>query len=248
MSLRKDRTRLDVLIFERGFAASREKAQAMILAGEVLVNGVTAAKAGQPVSRDAAIEIHSRMQKYASRGGFKLEGALRDFSIDATGKICLDLGSSNGGFTDCLLQHGAARVFAVDVNVDQLDWKLQKDPRVIRIKRNARELTDRDLAEKVTLAVADVSFISVTKILPAAIPLAETNCDFLILVKPQFELQREDIGPGGIVSDPALHQRAIESVEVAAKTAGLSVLGMKESQVPGAEGNQEFFLHVRKTE
>lgn len=248
MSLRKDRSRLDVLIFERGFAASREKAQAMILAGEVLVNGVTAAKAGQPVSRDAAIEIHSRMQKYASRGGFKLEGALRDFSIDATGKICLDLGSSNGGFTDCLLQHGAARVFAVDVNVDQLDWKLQKDPRVIRIKRNARELTDRDLAEKVTLAVADVSFISVTKILPAAIPLAETNCDFLILVKPQFELQREDIGPGGIVSDPALHQRAIESVEVAAKKAGLSVLGRKASQVPGAEGNQEFFLHVRKTE
>lgn len=248
MSSSKDRTRLDVLIFERGLAASREKAQAMILAGEVLVNGTMAAKAGQAVSRGVSIEIKSRIQKYASRGGFKLEGALRDFAIDAAKRVCMDLGSSNGGFTDCLLQHGASRVYAVDVNVDQLDWKLQQHSRVIRIKRNARELTTEDLPELVALVVADVSFISVTKILPAAIPLADANCDFLILIKPQFELQREDIGPGGIVSDPKLHERAIEAVRVAALELGLSVTGVKASQLAGAEGNQEFFLHARKTD
>jgi len=195
MTPRKDRIRLDVLIFERGFASSREKAQAMILAGEVLVNGAAAAKAGQPVARDAVLEIHSRIQKYVSRGGFKLEGALQDFSVATDGKVCLDLGSSNGGFTDCLLQYGASRVYAVDVNVDQLDWKLLQDSRVIRIKRNARELVPKDLPEKVSLVVADVSFISVTKILPATIPLTEPGSDLLILIKPQFELQREDIGP-----------------------------------------------------
>src|SRR6266853_6293502 len=153
MTLRKERVRLDVLIYERGLAASREKAQAMILAGEVLVNGVAAAKAGQAVARDAAIAIHSRMKQYASRGGFKLEGALRDFSVDVSGRVCLDLGSSNGGFTDCLLQHGAARVYAVDVNVEQLDWKLQQDARVIRIKKNAREMRVDDLPETVDIVV-----------------------------------------------------------------------------------------------
>jgi 23S rRNA (cytidine1920-2'-O)/16S rRNA (cytidine1409-2'-O)-methyltransferase len=247
MPTKKNRARLDVLIFERGLAASREKAQAMILAGEVVVNGSVATKAGQQVVHDAAIEIHSRMQKYVSRGGFKLEGALRDFAVDAAGKVCLDLGSSNGGFTDCLLQHGAARVYAVDVNVDQLDWKLQQDVRVIRIKRNAREIQSGDLPEAVNLVVADVSFISVTKILAAVVPLAEAGSDFLILIKPQFELRREDIGPGGIVSDPLLHDRAITSVRAAAEGLGLQALGVKPSQLTGAEGNQEFFLYTRKT-
>src|SRR5712672_3139517 len=175
MTTRNERAREDVLVFERGLAASREKAQAMILAGEVLVNGVAAAKAGQAVLRDAIIQVNSRIHKYVSRGGFKLEGALQDFAIEVTGKICLDLGSSNGGFTDCLLQHGAARVYAVDVNVEQLDWKLQQDARVIRIKKNARELVAEDLPEKANLVVADVSFISVTKILPAVLPLAEAG-------------------------------------------------------------------------
>lgn len=247
MAPRKDRARLDVLIFERGLASSREKAQAMILAGEVRVNGAAASKAGQAVAHDAAIEIHSRMQKYVSRGGFKLEGALRDFPVEAKAKICLDLGASNGGFTDCLLQNGAARIYAVDVNVDQLDWKLQQDSRVVRIKRNARELQIEDLPEKAGLVVADVSFISVTKILPAAAALAENGADFLILIKPQFELRREDIGVGGIVCDPELHQRAIDSVRSAAVALGLSDLGVKPSQLAGAEGNQEFFLHARKT-
>jgi len=247
MTTRKDRARLDVLIVERGLAPSREKAQAMILAGEVRVNGMAAAKAGQAVPQDASIEIHSRIQKYVSRGGFKLEGALKDFGVEVRGKICLDLGASNGGFTDCLLQNGAARVYAVDVNVDQLDWKLRQDTRVLRIKQNARELEVEDLPEPVGLVVADVSFISVTKILPAVVLLAEMGADLLILIKPQFELRREDIGQGGIVSDPELHQRAIESVRAAAVALGLSDLGVMPSQLAGAEGNQEFFLHARKT-
>ena len=248
MNTGKNRIRLDVLIVERGLAPSREKAQAMILAGEVQVNGAAAAKAGQAVAHDAQLQIHSRIQKYVSRGGFKLEGALEDFAVEPTGRICLDLGSSNGGFTDCLLQRGAKRVYAVDVNIDQLDWKLQQDARVMRIKKNGRELLVQDLPEKVSLVVADVSFISVTKILPAAVPLAETGADFLILIKPQFELRREDIGPGGIVADPELHQRAIESVITAAVQLGLSLIAVKPSKLAGAEGNQEYFLHARKSD
>jgi 23S rRNA (cytidine1920-2'-O)/16S rRNA (cytidine1409-2'-O)-methyltransferase len=248
MSSKTNRMRLDVLMVERALAPSREKAQAMILAGEVVVNGTPAAKAGQAVRTDAAIEVHSRIQKYVSRGGFKLEGALEDFSVDPSGRVCLDLGSSNGGFTDCLLQSGAARVYALDVNVDQLDWKLQQDLRVARIKRNARELVATDLPERVKLVVADVSFISITKILPAVMPVADAGADFLILIKPQFELQREDVGPGGIVSDPALHQRAIASVQNSAAAVGLKGLGVKPSKLEGAQGNQEFFLHARKSD
>jgi 23S rRNA (cytidine1920-2'-O)/16S rRNA (cytidine1409-2'-O)-methyltransferase len=167
--------------------------------------------------------------------------------VDPHGRIALDLGSSNGGFSDCLLQHGALRVYAVDVNVDQLDWKLQQDSRVLRIKKNGRELQPQDLPEKVTIVVADVSFISVTKILPAVMPLADSECEFLILIKPQFELRREDIGPGGIVRDPEMHRRAIESVSSAALQLGLSVLGVQPSHLSGAEGNQEYFLHSRKS-
>lgn len=247
MSAKKNRARLDVMLAERGLAPSREKAQAMILAGEVLVDGARAGKAGQAVASDARIEIHSRLQKYVSRGGFKLEGALDDFVVDPTLKICIDLGSSNGGFTDCLLQRGATRVYAVDVNIDQLDWKLQQDPRVIRVKRNAREIGRQELSEDASLVVADVSFISVTKVLPAVVPLVLPGSDFLILIKPQFELQREDIGPGGIVSDPELHKRAIDNVVDAVRTLGLQVLGVKPSKLTGAEGNLEFFLHARRS-
>ena len=213
-----------------------------------MVNGVTATKAGHSVPSNAQIEIRSRLQKYVSRGGFKLEGALQDFSVDPAGKICLDLGSSNGGFTDCLLQHGAAKVFAVDVNTDQLDWKLQQDQRVLRIKRNARELQVADLNELAGLIVADVSFISVTKILPAAVSCCAPGADFLILIKPQFELRREDIGPGGIVSDPTLHQRAINSVQSAAESLSLQTISIRPSCLPGAEGNLEFFLHSRRSD
>src|ERR1700675_1458010 len=167
MSAKSTAKRLDTLLVERGLAESITKAQAMILAGEVSVDGTRANKAGTRFPEEARIEVSSRAGKFVSRGGLKLEGALDDFAINPTARVCLDVGSSTGGFTDCLLQRGAARVYAVDVNVDQLAWKLQQDSRVVRIKRNARELETEDLPEKVGLVVADVSFISVTKILPA---------------------------------------------------------------------------------
>lgn len=240
------RNRLDVLLVERGLAESRQKAQAMILAGEVSVNGARADKAGMAVTNDARIEVTTRLQKYSSRGGLKLEGALDDFSVQVAGRVCLDVGSSTGGFTDCLLQHGAARVYAVDVNINQLAWKLQQDARVIRIERNARELQKSDLAEAVDLVVMDVSFISVTKVLRPAVAAAKPGAEFLVLIKPQFELQRKDVGPGGIVKDAALHRKAIASVEEMAQANGLECLGVKPSRLTGAEGNQEYFLHARK--
>src|SRR6266436_9928709 len=246
MNAKSQKKRLDLLVVERGLAESRQKAQAMILAGEVSVDGVKAEKAGAQVADSARLDVTSRLQKYASRGGLKLEGALADFAVSPSGLICLDLGSSTGGFTDCLLQHGAVRVYAVDVNTDQLAWKLHQDPRVIQIKRNARELQPDEIPEPIDLVVADVSFISVTKILPPAVLIAKPCATFLILIKPQFELRREDIGEGGIVKDPSLHKKAIASVENAAKSRGLEILGISPSRITGVEGNQEFFLHARK--
>jgi 23S rRNA (cytidine1920-2'-O)/16S rRNA (cytidine1409-2'-O)-methyltransferase len=246
MSGKSTRKRLDVVLVDRGLAESRQKAQAMILAGEIEVDGKKAEKAGAAVAETARIEVHSRLQKYVSRGGFKLEGALEDFHVSAQGRICLDVGSSTGGFTDCLLQHGAARVYAVDVNTDQLAWKLHEDERVVRIKKNARELSPDDVAEKVDMMVADVSFISVKRVLPGACACAKADADLLILIKPQFELEREDVGKGGIVRDRELHEVAIQSVRGAAEPLGLRVLGVAASRLPGAEGNQEYFLHARK--
>jgi 23S rRNA (cytidine1920-2'-O)/16S rRNA (cytidine1409-2'-O)-methyltransferase len=246
MSAKTSRKRLDVLLVERGLAESRQKAQGMILAGEVEVEGKKTDKAGQNVAETAHIEVHSRLQKYASRGGFKLEGTLADFKIHVASRICLDVGSSTGGFTDCLLQQGAARVYAVDVNTDQLAWKLREDARVVRIKKNARELRLADMGESVDLIVADVSFISVTKVLPGMTECAKSGADLLILVKPQFELEREEVRKGGIVRETALHEKAIASVRRAAESLGLAVLGVVPSRLPGMEGNQEYFLHARK--
>ena len=242
----KNKKRLDVVLYERGLAESRQKAQAMILAGEVAVDGQKALKAGALVSTEANLELTSTRQRYASRGGQKLEGALEDFGMDVAGRVCLDVGSSAGGFTDCLLQHGAARVYAVDVTVDQLAWKLQKDPRVIRVKRNARELNAKDVPEPMDLVTVDVSFISAEKVLAPAAGLARMGAEFLILVKPQFELDRGDVSKGGIVRDPRLHEKAIERVKEAAIKAGLEVAGVRPSRLQGAEGNQEFFLHARR--
>ena len=235
-----------MLLAERGLAESRQKAQALILAGQVLVNQQKVEKAGALVAGNANIEILGGALRYVSRGGLKLEGALADFDISAKGKLCLDLGSSTGGFSDCLLQHGARRVYAVDVTVSQLDWKLQKDPRVVRVERNARVLKPGDIGEPADLVTIDVSFISVAKLLIPVIALAARGADFLILVKPQFELDRGDIGKGGIVRDPKLHERAIERVKAASIAAGLRVESVLPSRVPGAEGNQEFFLHARR--
>jgi 23S rRNA (cytidine1920-2'-O)/16S rRNA (cytidine1409-2'-O)-methyltransferase len=246
MSTKSTRKRLDTLLVERGLAESRQKAQAMILAGEIEIDGKKAEKAGLQVEQTAALAVHSRLQKYVSRGGFKLEGALEDFQVKVQGRVCLDVGSSTGGFTDCLLQQGAARVYAVDVNTDQLAWKLREDPLVIAIKKNAREVEAGDLNEAVDLVVIDVSFISVKKVLPGACACAKPAADLLILVKPQFELEREDVRKGGVVRDTKLHEKAITGVSQAAISLGLSIQGTAASRLPGAEGNQEYFLHVRK--
>jgi 23S rRNA (cytidine1920-2'-O)/16S rRNA (cytidine1409-2'-O)-methyltransferase len=239
------KTRLDVLIVEHGLAPSRERAQAILLAGNVLVNGQKMEKPGTQISSDARIEIIGETLRYASRGGLKLEGALEDFQITPQGKICLDVGSSTGGFTDCLLQQGAARVFAVDVSVDQLDWKLRQDSRVTAVERNARYLRAEDVSEPPAIITLDVSFISVGKVLPAIVPVAAPAADFLVLIKPQFELEKGEIGKGGIVRDAALHQKAIERVQSAAAACSLELLGVRPSRIRGTEGNQEFFLHAR---
>jgi 23S rRNA (cytidine1920-2'-O)/16S rRNA (cytidine1409-2'-O)-methyltransferase len=246
MKPRAARKRLDLLLVERGCAESPQKALAMILAGEVQVAGQRAEKPGMPVAKDARIEIVSRAQKFASRGGVKLEGALEDLAIDPSGRVCLDIGASNGGFTDCLLQHGAERVYAVDVNVEQLDWKLRQNPRVTPIERNARELDIKDLPETVDIIVVDVSFISVRKVITPALALARPSADFLILIKPQFELRREDIARGGIVEDQKLHDQAVRSVREFVESLGLDCLEVRPSRLLGVEGNQEYFLHARK--
>jgi 23S rRNA (cytidine1920-2'-O)/16S rRNA (cytidine1409-2'-O)-methyltransferase len=238
--------RLDLLLVERELAETQEKAQAMILAGEVRVNGMDAQKAGVAFASNASIEVRSRALRYASRGGFKLQGALEDFHITPGGKICLDVGASTGGFTDCLLQHGAARVYAVDVNTDQLAWKLREDARVVLLKRNARELLSADTPEKVDLIVADVSFISVTRVLGPAAATAKNGADLLILIKPQFELAKDLVGEGGIVTDTNLHEKAIAAVRTAATGIGLECIAVMPSRLTGAEGNQEYFLHARK--
>jgi len=240
--------RLDLILVERGLAPSRERAQALLLAGQVRVNGVPATKAGARVAPDARIELIGKPLRYASRGGLKLEGALEDFGVNVQAKICLDVGSSNGGFTDCLLQHGARKVYAVDVTIDQLAWKLQQDARVVPLERNARYLQKKDMGEAVERIVVDVSFISVCKVLPALVPLAEPAADFLILIKPQFELERREVGKGGIVREPALHEKSIDRVRGAATEAGLEIVAVRASRVAGAEGNQEFFLHARRRE
>jgi 23S rRNA (cytidine1920-2'-O)/16S rRNA (cytidine1409-2'-O)-methyltransferase len=236
--------RLDQLLVERGLAPSREKAQALILAGQVLLNGQRADKAGRTVPDDSRIEL-LEPPRYVGRGGFKLEAALEHFQIPVDGRICLDVGSSTGGFTDCLLQRGAARVYAIDVGTGQLDWKLRNHPRVVvHEKVNARYLSAREVPEPISLAVADVSFISVTMILPAVAPLLADGAEMVILVKPQFELERHQVGKGGIIRDPALHQQACRRVEQAVERLGFRT-AIIPSPILGAEGNQEFLLYAR---
>ncbi len=240
----KDVQRLDVLLVERRLAQSREKAQALILAGQVLVNGQKADKAGHNVSLDSKIEV-LESPRYVGRGGLKLEAALDHFRIRPLGKVCLDIGSSTGGFTDCLLQHGAARVYAIDVGTGQLDWKLRNDPRVIVQEQvNARFLSREQIPERIDLAVCDVSFISITMILPVLPALLAENAEMVILVKPQFELERHQVGKGGIIRDPELHLQACRRVGDAVQQ-----LGYRSEIIPspilGAEGNQEFLLYAK---
>ncbi len=237
--------RIDVLLVERGLAESREKAQALILAGQVFIDRQKASKAGQSVADDAPIEITGQLP-YVSRGGQKLAGALDAFQIDPSGRVCLDVGASTGGFTDCLLQRGAARVHAVDTGAGQIAWKLRTDPRVVlHEKLNARYLTFDDIGEPVSLAVCDVSFISVTLILPNLPPLVTEAGEMVILVKPQFEVGRGQVGKGGIVRDPALQEAACRKVEHAVAGLGFRCRLM-DSPILGAEGNREFLLYARR--
>jgi len=237
------KARLDRLLFERGLAPSREKAQALIMAGEVLVDGRKAGKPGQAVAAESRIEVLAQ-PPYVSRGGWKLAAALDRFAIRVEGRICLDVGASTGGFTDCLLQRGAARVHAVDVGSGQLDWKIRSDARVaVHEKLNARYLRCEDLGEPVDLAVCDVSFISVTLILPAVTRTLQPGGEMVILVKPQFEAGKGQVGKGGIVREAELQQAACRRVDEAARQFGFKT-GLMESPILGAEGNREFLLHA----
>src|SRR5215213_3059533 len=238
------RERIDKLLVERGLAASRTRAQALVMAGVVLVGEQRVVKPSEMFAVDAPLRVKGAEDpaaRYVGRGGLKMEAALKGFSLDVTGLLCLDVGASTGGFTDCLLQHGARRVVAVDVGHNQIDWRLRTDPRVeVREGVNARHLTREEFAERFDLAVMDVSFISATKVLPAVVPLLTEGGRVVVLIKPQFEVGRGEVGKGGVVRDPAQHARVVEEVNAAARALGLTVLGVTDSPITGADGNREF--------
>ena len=238
------RERIDKLLVAKGLAESRTKAQAMVMAGVVLVDNQRVEKASDQFSSDASIRIKDAdnpAAKYVGRGGLKLDAALREFHIDVHEFTCLDVGASTGGFTDCLLQHGATRVVAVDVGHNQIDWRLRNDPRVeVREGVNARYLQPEDFPTKFDLIVVDVSFISLTKVLPALVPLLDDTGQLIALIKPQFEVGRGEVGSGGIVRDAAQRERVVQEVIEFAETLGLSSERLLESPIHGAEGNVEF--------
>ena len=246
--MKKEKERLDKALVERGLAETRQRAQALILAGEVLVNGVKADKAGTAVEPASKIELSGRGIPYVSRGGLKLKGALEGFHIDVKGLICADIGASTGGFTDCLLQEGAARVYAVDVGYGLIDQRLREDPRVIVIERfNVRSLAPEVLGEKVDLATIDVSFISLKLVLAPVASVLKAGGSVIALVKPQFEVGRGQVGKGGIVRDEEKRRAALEGVKGFAREAGFSVAGEMESPITGAKGNREYLLYLRKS-
>jgi 23S rRNA (cytidine1920-2'-O)/16S rRNA (cytidine1409-2'-O)-methyltransferase len=248
------KTRLDKLLVERGITASRERAQALILAGKVLVNEQKVEKAGASVEQDSALRLLGEDLRYVSRGGLKLEKALAHWQIDLKGKVCLDIGASTGGFTDCMLQHGAARVIAVDTGYGQMDFRLREDPRVRLLeKTNARYLTQNEVGEPVEFIAMDVSFISATLVLPAVIHASrgasleqlerQTACQVVVLVKPQFEVGRELVGKGGIVREESAQVAAVAKVEAALRELRCTRTEWIESPILGMEGNREFLLY-----
>lgn len=243
--------RIDKLLVERGLADSRTKAQALVMAGLVLVNEQRVAKPSDNTPLDAQIRLKGAddpTSRYVGRGGLKLEAALREFAIDVSGLVCIDVGASTGGFTDCLLQHGAASVVALDVGHNQLDWRLRNDPRVtVQEGVNARYLKPENFSVRFDLAVMDVSFISATKVMPALIPLLADAGRLITLIKPQFEVGRGEVGSGGIVREPEKHTRVIGEVNQAATHFGLRVVGLIESPLQGADGNREFLALYQKT-
>jgi 23S rRNA (cytidine1920-2'-O)/16S rRNA (cytidine1409-2'-O)-methyltransferase len=237
--------RADALLVSRGLCDSREQAKRLILAGEARSGDRIIDKPSVKLPLDAPLEIKEK-PRFVGRGGLKLEGALDAFGIDPTGWVCMDVGASTGGFTDCLLQRGALRVHAVDVGTNQLVWKLRNDPRVIvKEQFNARHMVPEDIGEKVRLAVMDLSFISLTKVLPAVFPVLDEDGCVVCLIKPQFELRREDISKGGIVRDPALHTQAIEKIRrFVTEDHGLTWRGIIPSPITGTDGNQEFLAWI----
>jgi 23S rRNA (cytidine1920-2'-O)/16S rRNA (cytidine1409-2'-O)-methyltransferase len=238
-----EKLRLDTLLVERGLAPSPEKAQALIMAGRVVVGDHAVDKSGWQIARDADIRIKGDPLPYVSRGGLKLKKALDEFGVDVSGLVAIDVGASTGGFTDCLLQAGAMKVFAVDVGYGQLAWKLQQDSRVVRMERtNIRSLTADQLDDVPALAVVDASFIPLAKVLPATAALLRTGGRIIALIKPQFEVGKGEVGKGGIVRDPAAHEKVIEDVCSTALDLGLTVSGVCESPITGADGNREFLI------
>jgi 23S rRNA (cytidine1920-2'-O)/16S rRNA (cytidine1409-2'-O)-methyltransferase len=238
------RERIDKLLVDRGLAESRTKAQAMVMAGVVLVDEQRVEKPSQQFDSNSTIRVKGGddpTNRYVGRGGLKLEAALREFRLDVSGLTCLDVGASTGGFTDCLLQHGAKKVVALDVGHNQIDWRLRNDPQVeVREGINARYLKPEDFAQKFDVAVMDVSFISATKVLPAVVPLLVERGSVVTLIKPQFEVGRGEVGGGGVVRDPGKRTRAVEQVNDAARALGLEVVNVIESPIHGAEGNVEY--------
>ena len=241
-----NKTRLDVLLVEQGLLESRQKAQAVIMAGSVFVDGQRVDKPGTAVPNTAAIQVRGHALPYVSRGGLKLEKAMQTFPLTLDGKVCADIGASTGGFTDCMLQNGATKVYAVDVGYGQLDWKLRGDPRVVCMERtNARYLTHEQIPEELDFASVDVSFISLRLILPALDGLLSPEGEAVCLVKPQFEAGREKVGKKGVVLDPAVHLEVLEAFLEHAKESNFTVLGITYSPIRGPEGNIEYLGYLR---
>ena len=243
------KVRLDQLVFDQGLSESRERAKAIIMSGVVYVNGQRADKPGAQVAPDVNIEVRGNTLPYVSRGGFKLEKALKVFPVDPTGLTCIDCGASTGGFTDVLLKNGAAKVYAVDVGYGQLAWSLRNDARVISMERtNVRYITAEQIPEPLDLAVMDLSFISVKLILPAVCPLLKDDAEVVCLIKPQFEAGREKVGKNGVVRDPATHREVLHNAMGYAAANGFAVRGLDFSPVKGPEGNIEYLMFVQKSE
>jgi len=241
--------RLDKLLIKRGLVNSRKRAQALIMAGKVLVDGKRIEKAGTFVSCEGNLLLREKDSPYVSRGGLKLEKALEVFKVEVKGKTCLDVGASTGGFTDCLIKKGAKKVYAIDVGYGQLAWSLKQDPRVVSLeRRNIRYLSPEDIGELVDLAVVDTSFISLKMVLPKVKKLIKEDGGIIALIKPQFEVGKGKVGKGGVVKDEKDHMMVVEDISRFASNSGLKDLGVTESPLRGPKGNKEFFIHLKKTE
>ena len=242
-----DKQRLDLLLVEKGLCESREKAKALIMAGQVYIDGQKCDKAGENIDISKTPEIRGETLKYVSRGGLKLEKALLEFPINLKNKVCMDIGASTGGFTDCMLQNGAKKVFAIDVGYGQFSWKLRNDPRVVNMERtNIRYVTPENISEAVQFASIDVSFISLRLVLPVLYELLENGGEAVALIKPQFEAGREQVGKKGVVRDIKVHYSVIENVLEFAKNAGFAILGLSYSPIKGPEGNIEYLAYLKK--